>query len=74
MNFKVKKVSNGPFHSAFINEFDELYTYGSNEFSKLGHSDIGPLFPQKVEFENEAITDVKCGRDFTVALTKNFEL
>jgi alpha-tubulin suppressor-like RCC1 family protein len=71
---KIKAVSCGDKHTAFITIDDELYTFGNNEFGQLGyHSFDSILTPNKVNIDFK-IKSVSCGSNHTAFITTNDEL
>lgn len=67
---KFLKVATGPFHTACISEDYKLYTFGEDDFSKLGHTFYYPqLLGLVPAFQSTIVVDVACGADFTVVST-----
>ena len=76
-NIKINSINCGDFHSAAIDEFGNLFTWGCNYNGQLGLGDKNDRFhPHKIHtfYENELkeskILKVKCGPDFSICLTK----
>jgi alpha-tubulin suppressor-like RCC1 family protein len=75
LNEKFVKVATGPYHTACISEDYKLYTFGQNDFNKLGHSYLYPQIPGLVPaFRGSLVADVACGLDFTVVATESGKL
>lgn len=71
---KVKQVSAGTYHTAFITNKGELYTCGDNRSGQLGIlGTTGTDIPLKITFP-EGITDVSCGENHTVCITEDGQL
>ena len=64
------KAATGPFHCALLSEKGELYTFGENDFKKLGHNRHNAWLPTKLPFGFSRVVDAACGYDFSLALTQ----
>ena len=67
--FKFKYVSTGPFHVACITDQGQLFTFGENNYLKLGYE--APTFlPNRVlGLMGQSLSSVSCGLNFTLALS-----
>lgn len=68
----ITKVCCGSSHSVAINEWGNVYTWGSNSFSQLGQEgcDSGEIVPKLVKaLGTKQIVQIACGEYHTIALT-----
>jgi len=65
------KAATGPFHCALLSEKGELYTFGDNDFHKLGHTRANYWLPTKLPFGFHRMVDAACGYDFSIALAQD---
>lgn len=65
------KAATGPFHCALLSEKGDLYTFGDNNFKKLGHNRRNYWLPTKLPFGFQRVVDAACGYDFSMALTQD---
>ena len=72
-NHKIKKMAVGGHHGCFIDEFDDVYCWGSNNiYQSGGNVALGFSTPNKVALSN--VTEISAGLWHTCAITFNKDL
>lgn len=73
-SYKLAYISAGKSHTAAIDEYSRLLTFGNNEYGQLGTGDFkrksGPCLVRGDLFGKEVVM-CECGDGFTVAVTKD---
>lgn len=73
-SYHITNISSGKTHSAVIDKFGRVITFGSNNYGQLGVGNynprVGPALVRGLLTGKEVI-HISCGNGFTVAATKN---
>ena len=74
-NNKIEHISGGDNYSAAVSNQNQLFTWGSGEFGRLGHLENNDeLLPKRVEDIKEQIIQVRCGYYCLIAYTAKKEI
>ncbi|KYQ92740.1 hypothetical protein DLAC_06744 [Tieghemostelium lacteum] len=68
---KIIKISCGGYHSAFISEKRDLYTFGRGDSGQLGHGQFSDQFTARKVDKIQFCDLVACGADHTVVSTND---
>eukprot|EP01125_Pyxidicula_operculata_P019071 TRINITY_DN688_c0_g1_i2.p1 TRINITY_DN688_c0_g1~~TRINITY_DN688_c0_g1_i2.p1 ORF type:complete len:561 (+),score=101.06 TRINITY_DN688_c0_g1_i2:41-1723(+) len=78
-HLKINQIASGSLHVLLVTDDSKVYTFGENSRSALGLLDVQGELSDPTEipnafFEGEKITQVFCGGNFSIALTKTGKL